>query len=310
MKEDFRLMSQIASRTREQQHSLTTCPDCGGDVTQSGRERYCEDCGLVVDVDRVDHGPEWRSFDAADRRRVGAPRTQARHDRGLSTQIGRSVDARGNSLSAKKQRRLARQRRLHSQSQTRSKRERNQITGNREIKRIAGNLELGNGLVEQACSLFETAQSDDLLVGRSIEAGAAAAIFIVCRMADCPRQAETIVEPARCSVDDLWNMTGVLRRELSLPVPIQEPVDFVPEITASLEDDVSTGMRLEAEQLASEVHETSTVQGKPSAIAAGCLYAVSCRDDRPQLTQHAIADAASVSAVSLRKHWQSIQDME
>lgn len=134
MKEDFSLMPQVASRTTEQQHSSTTCPDCKGDVTQSDWERYCQECGLVVDVYRVNHGPEWRSFDADSRERVGAPRTQARHDRGLSTKIGRGVDARGNSLSSKKQRQLARQRRLHSQSQTRSKRERNQIAGNSEIE--------------------------------------------------------------------------------------------------------------------------------------------------------------------------------
>jgi len=310
VKEDFSLMPQVASRTTEQQHSSTTCPDCNGDVTQSDWERYCQECGLVVDVYRVDYGPEWRSFDADARERVGAPRTQARHDRGLSTKIGRGVDARGNSLSSKKQRRLARQRRLHSQSQTRSKRERNQITGNSEIKRIAGHLELGDGLVEQACSLFETAQSDDLLVGRSIEAGASAAIFIICRMNHCPRQAETIVEPARCSVDDLWNMTGVLKRELSLPVPIQEPAGFVPEITADLEEQVPASMRLEAEQLATEVHESGTIQGKPSAIAAGCLYTVGRRDDHPRFTQRAIADAANVSAVSVRKYWQTIQNPE
>jgi len=303
-------MPQVASRTTEQQHSSTTCPDCKGDVTQFGRERYCKACGLIVDVYRVDHGPEWRSFDADTRERVGAPRTQARHDRGLSTKIGRGVDARGNSLSGNKQRRLARQRRLHSQSQTRSKRERNQIAGNSEIKRIAGHLELGDGLVEQACSLFESAQSDDLLVGRSIEAGVAAAIFITCRMNDCPRQAETIVEPARCSVEDLWNMTGVLKQELSLPVPIQEPADFVPEITAALEKQVPAKMRLEAEQLATEVHESGTLQGKPSAIGAGCLYTVGRREDHPQLTQRGIADAANVSAVSVRKYWQTIQNPE
>ncbi len=41
------------------------CPDCGGSlVTDDSRgETVCESCGLVVDEDEIDHGPEWRAYD-------------------------------------------------------------------------------------------------------------------------------------------------------------------------------------------------------------------------------------------------------
>ncbi|MFB6207119.1 MAG: TFIIB-type zinc ribbon-containing protein, partial [Haloglomus sp.] len=42
------------------------CPECGGDLatdTEHG-ETVCQDCGLVVDEDEIDRGPEWRAFDA------------------------------------------------------------------------------------------------------------------------------------------------------------------------------------------------------------------------------------------------------
>mgnify|MGYP002760187302 CR=1 FL=1 len=66
------------------------CPDCDGQLRTEAEETVCSDCGLVVDTDRIDHGPEWRSFDDSrtNPKRTGAPLTEARHDRGLSTEIG------------------------------------------------------------------------------------------------------------------------------------------------------------------------------------------------------------------------------
>jgi len=34
-------------------------------------------CGLVVDEQRIDHGPEWRGFDEDERERTGAPLTRS-----------------------------------------------------------------------------------------------------------------------------------------------------------------------------------------------------------------------------------------
>jgi transcription initiation factor TFIIB len=51
----------------------------------------------VVSEDRIDRGPEWRSFadDDTNPERTGAPLTRSRHDRGLSTEIGRSTKLKG-----------------------------------------------------------------------------------------------------------------------------------------------------------------------------------------------------------------------
>ncbi|EMA68272.1 Zinc finger TFIIB-type domain protein [Halorubrum aidingense JCM 13560] len=83
----------------------TTCPECSGRLvtdTEHG-ETVCEDCGLVVEQDSVDRGPEWRAFNSGERdskSRVGAPTTNMMHDKGLSTNIGwQDKDAYGKSLS-------------------------------------------------------------------------------------------------------------------------------------------------------------------------------------------------------------------
>ncbi|EMA50061.1 TFIIB-type zinc ribbon-containing protein, partial [Halococcus salifodinae] len=42
------------------------CPECSGRLvsdTEHG-ETVCTDCGLVVEADEIDRGPEWRAFDS------------------------------------------------------------------------------------------------------------------------------------------------------------------------------------------------------------------------------------------------------
>jgi hypothetical protein len=101
--------------------SANQCPECDGRVTTNAVETVCEDCGLVIDEQRIDHGPEWRAHDDEECERTGAPLTAVRHDRGLSTEIGRGTDAKGNEISGQKRRRLARMRREQTRGRWRSK---------------------------------------------------------------------------------------------------------------------------------------------------------------------------------------------
>jgi transcription initiation factor TFIIB len=114
--------------------STNTCPECDGRVTTNAVETTCEDCGLVIDEQRIDHGPEWRAHDQDQRKRTGAPLTAARHDRGLSTEIGRWKDANGNELSGRKRQRLSRMRREQTRGRFQSKAERNLAHGLGEVE--------------------------------------------------------------------------------------------------------------------------------------------------------------------------------
>jgi transcription initiation factor TFIIB len=91
---------------REQDADETRrCPECDGDLVEDEEhgETVCAECGLVVEEDGIDRGPEWRAFDSKEKdqkSRVGAPTTNMMHDKGLSTNIGwQDKDAYGNSLS-------------------------------------------------------------------------------------------------------------------------------------------------------------------------------------------------------------------
>ncbi|PSQ45577.1 transcription initiation factor IIB, partial [Halobacteriales archaeon SW_7_68_16] len=104
----------------------TACPECEGRLRTTDCETVCTECGLVVAEDAIDRGPEWRSFadEETERERTGAPLTRSRHDRGLSTEIGRSTRLKG-----RKRRQMARLRRQHNRTKIGSKAERNKVYG-------------------------------------------------------------------------------------------------------------------------------------------------------------------------------------
>src|SRR6056297_3815121 len=224
------------------------CPECSGRVTTNSVETICEDCGLVIDEQRIDHGPEWRTHDQDQRKRTGAPLTAARHDRGLSTEIGRRKDANGNELSGRKRQQLSRMRREHTRGRFQSKAERNLAHGLGEVRRIASGLELSESLHNQACQLFRSAQNEDLLRGRSIEAIAAGSVYATCRCNGLGRTIEEVAGLARVNQQRVMNAYKVLNKELGLPTHPIRPSGFVPRLASEL--GVSDQLRHRAQRLA------------------------------------------------------------
>jgi transcription initiation factor TFIIB len=104
---DSRAREQEPEHEHESDDERMGCPDCGGSVVADAEhgETVCQDCGLVVEEDAVDRGPEWRASDAGERdskSRVGAPTTNMMHDKELSTNIDwRDRDTYGNSLGSR-----------------------------------------------------------------------------------------------------------------------------------------------------------------------------------------------------------------
>jgi len=120
-------------------------------------------------------------YEYDDRKRTCAPLNAARHDRGLSTEIGRGTDANGNELSEQKPHCLARILCESSRGRWRFKSERNLAHGLSEVRRFASILDLPESVCDQAFQLLRCAQNEDLLRGRSIEAIAGAYVFGACR---------------------------------------------------------------------------------------------------------------------------------
>ena len=279
------------------------CPECEGRLRSTDTETVCDDCGLVVDETAIDRGPEWRSFadDDTNPERCGAPLTRSRHDRGLSTEIGYSTRLKG-----RKRRRVARMRRQHRRAQIGSKRDRNQVYGFTEIRRLTGRLELPESLQERACVLFESAQKEDLLRGRSIEGFAAAAVYAVCRTASVSRTVEEVADEATASRAELQAAYDAMNRALGLPTGPIDPAEYLARYASKL--DVPDGVERRARELAERAHETGLSVGRnPSGVAAACIY-TAAREVAYELTQAEVSDVAGVSAVTIRNSYRELRD--
>lgn len=256
----------------------------------------CSECGLVVDEDRIDRGPEWRSFadDDTNPERTGAPLTRSRHDRGLSTEIGRSTRVTG-----RKRRRLARMRTHHKRARISSKRERNQVYAFSEIRRLIERLGLPEPVRDQACVLFESAQKEQLLRGRSLEGFAAAATYAAARAADVARTRPEVCEAAKATANELEAAFDAMNRELGLPVGPTPPAEYLPRFASEL------GCPAAVERRARELAERTVADGiaagrNPGGVAAACLYTAAREVEGGTLTQQEAADVADVTPVTVR----------
>lgn len=291
----------------QEETKSNNCPECGGRITTNAVETICEKCGLIVDEQQTDHGPEWRACDRDERKRTGATLTAARHDRGLSTEIGHGTDANGNALTGRKRRQLGRLRREHSRGRFRSKAERNLAQGLGEVRRIAGVLELSESIRDQGCQLFRSAQNEDLLPGRSIEAMAAACVYGACRCNGLSRTLEDVSGLARVEYRRVRNAYKTMNAELGLPAKPVAPSEFVSRLASELE--VPDQIRHRARELAERADSAGITTGvRPSGFAAVCLYKAACEDGW-YLTQSAIAEVANVSATTVRTHRDALDEL-
>ena len=291
--------------TADASTTTNACPECEGRPETTRGETVCGDCGLVLSEYRIDHGPEWRSFadDDTDPKRTGAPLTRSRHDRGLSTEIGRSTRVKG-----RKRRRLARMRRQHNRARISTKRERNQVYAFTEIRRLTSALSLPERIRDHACSLFDSAQSEDLLRGRSLEGFAAACVYAACRVARVSRTVDEVSDAAKATEAEQTAAYDAINRELGLPVGPIDPAEYVPRFASQL--DLAGDVERRAREYVAEAVGSGLAVGRnPSGVAAACLY-TAARDSDAGLTQREAADVAGVTPVTLRSTYQKLGDEE
>lgn len=302
--------TEIEHEPASETNTSTSCPECGGQIIrdEDHGETACEDCGLILNDEELDHGPEWRAFFSEERdekSRVGAPITQLLHDKGLSTTIGwQNKDAYGNTLSSHQRQKMSRLRTWDERFRTKDAHERNLKQAFGEINRMASALDVPEPIRETAGVLYRRAVEKNLLPGRSIEAMATASLYAAARQHGTPR---TLVEFATVSrVEKLRTQRAYryLSQELDLQIAPADPFQYVRQFASEL--DVSD----EAERLARELLDVAEAQnvysGKSRAgLAAAALYAATHLTNEG-LTQATVSDVAHVSHVTIRNRYQEL----
>ncbi len=292
----------------------TECPECSGHLVQDEEraETVCEDCGLVVEEDGIDPGPEWRAFDAAEKdekSRVGAPTTNTMHDKGLSTNIDwRDKDAYGNSLSARQREKMQRLRTWNERFRTRDSRDRNLKQALGEIDRMASALGLPENVRETASVIYRRALKDDLLPGRSIEGVSTACVYAAARQAGVPRSLDELAEVSRVEKSEVARTYRYVVRELGLEIKPADPERYVPRFISDLE------LSEEAERRARTLLENAKAEGvhsgkSPVGLAAAAIYAAALLTNE-KTTQAAVSEVADISEVTIRNRYHELLEAE
>jgi len=297
-------------RATDRPDARERCPECDGGlvVVEDAAELLCDDCGLVVDADRVDHGPEWRAYDSAqrtERSRVGAPATELIHDRGLSTDIDwRDRDAAGRALSAERRAEMRRLRTWHERFRTQDAEDRNLKYALGEIDRMASGLGVPRSTRETASVIYRRALDGGLLPGRSIEGVAAAALYAATRLDGIARSIDEVANVSRIAALEIERTYRYINRELSLKVPPTDPNEYVGRFASSLE--CSDDVRRRARELVRAATDAGVHSGRhPVGIAAAALYAAATLED-VTITQSDVAEAADVSEVTIRNRYREV----
>ena len=306
--------SQRDETADEQTEDQLVCPECGGKLASDSErgETVCTDCGLVVEEDEIDPGPEWRAFDAAEKdqkSRVGAPTTNMMHDKGLSTNIGwQDKDAYGNSLSSRQREKMQRLRTWNERFRTRDSKERNLKQALGEIDRMASALGLPDSVRETASVIYRRALDEDLLPGRSIEGVATASLYAAARQAGTPRSLDEINGVSRVEKDEIARTYRYVVRELGLEVAPADPESYVPRFASDL--DLSEEVERRARELLSTAKSKGVHSGKsPVGLAAAAVYAASLLSNE-KVTQNEVSEVANNSEVTIRNRYHELLEAE
>ena len=289
----------------------TICPRCGSIHLVSDPENgetVCGKCGLVVDDELIDRGPEWRAFTNAERNsrsRTGLGMSYTLYDKGLSTGFRGDRDAQGNRLKDETRIKMDRLRRYDNRSKFDETWRRNLSIAMAELDRMTGALHLPQSVKEQAALIYRRALRKDLIRGRSIEAFVAASIYAACRQSQVPRPLKEITAVSTREHSEVARTYRLLIREMKLKMPVDDPMKFIPRIASKL------NLRRDTEQHAVEIlrkaRQMQGLSGKdPRGLAAAALY-MACIDNDDKRIQKDVAEAAGTTEVTLRNRLRGLE---
>ncbi len=296
----------------EKVNHMDICPECGGrDLSRDYKraEIVCGGCGLVVDEDIVDQGPEWRAFDYSQmqaRSRTGAPMTYLVHDQGLSTTIDqRDRDIFGNNITNHRAQ-LYRIRKWQNRIRVSNSIERNLSVALMELERFSSRLALPRNVRETAAVVYRKAVGKGLVRGRGIERVLAASLYIACRQCNVPRTLDEISEASGIGRRDIGKTYRFISRHLGVNLDPTTPIDYVPRFGSEL--GLSGEVQSKAIEILKAAMDLQLTSGRgPVGACAAAIY-MACVLLGEKRTQREIAEAAAVTEVTIRNRYKEMAE--
>ena len=303
----------MVSREKQVVEEIIRCPECGSNHLSrdySRAELVCHECGLVIDEDLIDHGPEWRAFDNEQREkraRTGAPMTYTIHDKGLSTMISwQNRDAYGKSIPTRNRAQLFRLRKWQTRTRISNATERNLAVALSSLDRLASGLSLPRTVRETAAMIYRKAALKNLIRGRSVEGVSAAALYAACRQCHVPRTLDEISNIAHMSRKEIGRNYRYVSRELGLKLMPTTPQDYISRFCSELK--LSADVQAKTMDILKEAAKKELTSGRgPTGIAAASLYIASvlCGERR---TQREVSEVTGVTEVTIRNRYKELSE--
>ena len=290
---------------------VEACPVCGStqrEVDNSRAEVSCARCGLVLEENLIDNGPEWRAFDHEQRNkrtRTGAPLSYAISDRGLSTAIdSRNKDVNGRNIPERNIAQLYRLRKWNKRLRVANASERNLAFALSELDRESSSLGIPRSIREDAALIYRTAARKKLIRGRSIEGMVAASLYTACRRNNIPRTLDEIAEISKVAKKQIGKNYRFLSKSLNIKLKPTSPADYIPRFASQL--DLSGHVEAKAIDIINEAKNKGLLNGKgPTGVAATALYVASILLGERK-TQRDIAEIAGVTEVTIRNRYKEL----
>jgi len=286
---------------------ITKCPECGSaefveDPTRG--EMVCSGCGLVIKEEMIDTGQEWRAFDSEQmnkRARGGAPLTFTKHDKGLTTEIGKGLGELYK-VPARKRAQYYRLAKWHKRL-IKSK-DRNLSFALSELQRIISFLNLSRPIHERVARYYEEAVNRGLVRGRSIESVIASLTYAVSREFGSPRTLDEISEASGVEKREIGRTYRYIARELQIRILPADPMTFVPRFCSML--GLTDKVQAKSIEILKKAKKHDITSGKgPTGVAAAAIY-VACVLIGEKRTQREVADIVGVTEVTIRNRYKEL----
>jgi transcription initiation factor TFIIB len=277
-------------------------------------EIICSNCGMVISQNIEDNTrPEWRSFGSEEggrnnRSRTGMPTSLARHDRGLTTIIGRTDrDASGNKIDASIRSKMERLKVWDFRSHAHDSTNRNLIQAFNELDKLKDKLGLPDAVIERTAYIYRKARKRGLVRGRTIDSILTAAIYIACRDLGVPKTLKEVAAANSIRFKTLSRSYRILVTELDISTPpVTDPMKCIVKVANNA--DLNENTKRRAMDIMNKITKREISAGKhPMAVAATVLY-VSCLNSGVNIRQADIADAAGITEVTLRNRYKDLKN--
>lgn len=291
--------------------SINECPECHSTKLYYDQERAeisCSHCGLVLEENIIDQGPEWRAFDHEQRdkrARTGAPATYTVHDGGLSTMIDwRNKDIYGRDIPVRNRAQWYRLRKWQRRIRVSGAKERNLAFALSEVDRCCSKLGLPRSVREDVSKVYRDAVDAKLIRGRSIEGVVAAAVYIACRRCHVPRTLDEVAEVSRVTKKEVGRTYRFMTRKLDIKLLPTSPVDYIPRFASDL--GLSGEVEARAIEIINEARNNGLSSGRgPNGMAAAALY-IATHILAEYRTQKEVAEVTGVTEVTIRNRYSEI----